>query len=355
MGRLALRNVCEKQGRLYFRRKVDGKDFYHRLPAFDDPEFSERYRELSAPERQRQMARPGSIGALVRDYRKASEFTAIASNKTRRNTLYYLELIDKDHGHRSVSGCKRADVKKMRDQFAATPGKANNWLAIFKKLMSYAADNGWRDDNPASGISLLRTGEHEPWPSEVIEAAIAHASPMMRLAIITGLCSGARVSDVIRMQHDWHDGKIMQFRTVKAVGKKGRGVNVAVPMHPLWLDEIRTVPVQGPTVLYDRSGKPFSEPKAIQERMRRLMAAIGSPTYSSNGKNRLYSFHGLRKNAACYLAELGLNDSEIGSICGMTPDTVRHYTKRARSLMVAQKVAAKIARGDVLPSKGGCF
>ena len=83
------------------------------------------------------------------------------------------------------------------------------------------------------------------------------------------------------------------------------------------------------------------------------MESIGSPTYLSNGNSRLYSFHGLRKNAACYLAELGLNDSEIGAICGMTPDTVRHYTKRAKSLTIARTVADKITRGDVLPSSGG--
>jgi hypothetical protein len=124
-------------------------------------------------------------------------------------------------------------------------------------------------------------------------------------------------------------------------------------MHPLWLAEIAQLPRLGRTLVYDRTGKPFSSPKAIQEQMRRLMHSIGSPMYESNGKMHLYSFHGLRKNAACYLAELGLNDSEIGAVCGMTPETVRHYTKRAKSLMLARRVSEKITRGDVLPSEGG--
>jgi DNA-binding CsgD family transcriptional regulator len=71
----------------------------------------------------------------------------------------------------------------------------------------------------------------------------------------------------------------------------------------------------------------------------------------SNANSRLYSFHGLRKNAACYLAELGLNDSEIGAICAMTPETVRHHTKRARSLTIARSRAEKITQGGVLPSE----
>ncbi len=353
MGRFALKNVCEKQGRLYFRRKSQGKDSYHRLPPFDDPQFAEEYRRLSEPAKVRQKPKSGTIGALVAEYRAASEYRTIKSDKTRRNTTYYLGLIEEAHGHRTVSGCKRIDVKKMRDQFADRPGTANNWLAVFKKLMSYAVDAEWRDDNPAMGISLLTTGEHEPWPTEVLNDALEHASLMMRLTIVTGLCSGARVSDAIKMQHNWHDGHIMRFVTSKAVGREKKGVAVAVPMHPIWLSAIDAIPRVGPTLLYDRSGEPFSSAKAIQARMRTLMESIGSPTYMSNGKARLYSFHGLRKNAACYLAELGLNDSEIGAICGMTPDTVRHYTKRARSLTIARTVADKITRGDVLPTSGG--
>ena len=64
------------------------------------------------------------------------------------------------------------------------------------------------------------------------------------------------------------------------------------------------------------------------------------------GKNHI-PFHGLRKNAAYHLAELGLNDGEIGAVCGMTPDTVRHYTKRKRTKIIAQGAADRIQKGDV--------
>jgi integrase len=357
MGRLTLKNVCEKprkrKNRLYFRRKVAGKDIYVPLPDFDDPKFAEEYEKLSAPEKTRQKPKSGTFAALVIEYRSASEFKTIRSDKTRRNTIYYLSLIEEDHGHRSVHACMRADVKKMRDIFADKPGKANNWLAVFKKILAFAMDIGWRHDNPAAGISLLPTGEHEPWPTNVLNAALEKASLMMKLAIVTGLCSGARVGDVIRMAHRWHDGHIMQFTTSKAVGRRKKGVDVAIPMHPIWLAAIALVPREAPTLLYDRNGKPFSSEKAIQERMRALMRSIGSPTYISNGKPRLYSFHGLRKNAACYLAELGLNDTQIGAICAMTPETVRHYSKRKSALKIAQDVAEKITRGDVLPSERG--
>ncbi|ALR19034.1 hypothetical protein ATN00_00580 [Sphingobium baderi] len=347
-----MKGICQKHGRLYYRRKVGGRDTYIRLPALDDPNFAAAYADASRPDKARAKPAKGTFAALVADYRASSEFTTL-SDTTKTNRLRYLDMIVSEHGHRTVAGCRPSDVRKMRDAYASLSGKANNWLATFKALMSYAALNDWRRDNPAREVRKLEDGEHEPWPADVLEQALAHASPTLRLAIITGLCSGARIGDVIKMQHGWHDGHFMQFTTSKRVGRKTVGVPVAVPMHPLWLEEIAKLPRKTMTLIYDRSGKPFADTGVLQERVRTLMKSIGKPTYLSNGKERNYTFHGLRKNAACYLAELGLSDIDIGAICGMTPDTVRHYTKRKRALMIARGAADRVTRGDVLPLKGG--
>lgn len=355
MGRLEMKNVCQKAGITYFRRKVGGKDVYIRLPDPADPNFALAYSKLSAPETLRPAYRAGTLSALIVEYRKTSEFQLIRSEKTRRNKTRYLAMIESQDGHRSVIGCTKPLVRRMRDRFMDKPGKANNWLSTFRGLLTLAVELNWRADNPASGISPLATGEHEPWPTDVLENALDVASPMMRLAIITGLCSGARVGDVIKMQHGWHDSHMMQFVTSKVVGKRGKGVEVAIPMHPMWVQELSRVERKAVTLLYGRAGKPFSSPKAIQERMRALMGQIGSPNYLSNGKHRLYSFHGLRKNASCYLKEIGLNDSQIGSIVGMTPATIRHYTKRQNALRIAKGAARNVAKGEIIQIKGGKF
>jgi integrase len=348
MGRVKLKNVCEKGGRLYFRRKVAGQDSYHRLPAFDDPNFAEQYKQLSNPENVRPRAKRGTIGALVAAYRESSNFTNIRSPATLRNRARYLAMIEEVHGHRSVAGCVRRDIRVMRDAYASMPGKANNWLATFKLLMAFAVDDQrLRDDDPTLGIKMLEIGEHEPWPSYVLESALARATPMTRLSIIIGLCTAVRIGDAIRLEHIWIRNGILEFKTSK------NKVEVAVPVHPLLAAEIDKLPRRCETILYDRSGKPFANRSALGDRIHHLMDQLGRPSYISNGVERVYSFHGLRKNAACYLAELGLSDIEIGSVCGMSPETVRHYTKRARSLMIARGVWEKITRGDVLPSEGG--
>jgi integrase len=338
MARLQLKNVHQKaDGRLYYRRKVAGKDTYTRLPDADDPTFSERYqRAAQTVERDRPME--GSLAALVASYRASSEFRDRAA-KTVTNDSRYLDMVVAAHGHRSVVGVTPQRVRQMRDVYQDRAGTAHNWLRVFRALLQFAAENGWRNDNPARGVKPPKLGEHQPWPSHVLERSLGAASPMTRLAIVVGLCTGCRIGDAIQLQHRWMQGQLLEYTATKNTA------DVAVPKHPLLLAEIAKLPKRAVTILYDRSGRPFQSTGTLQSRIRDLMVAIGEEGYS---------FHGLRKNACCYLAELGLSDTEIGALVGMTAGTVRHYTKRKRAYMIALNVAQRVTSGDVLQlrSKG---
>lgn len=173
---------------------------------------------------------------------------------------------------------------------------------------------------------------------------------MTRLAIVTGLCSGQRVSDCIRMQYGWIEDGIMELAQQKT------GKLVAIPMHPFWLAELRQLPRKATTLLYERSGAPFNTTGAIQKRLRDLMASPAvSEVHADLVARELitadatFTYHGLRKNACCYLLELGLSDTETGSILGMSSDMVRHYGKRARALMIARGAAERVNGGNIVP------
>lgn len=358
MGRLALKNVIQRGHRLYFRRKVAGKDTYVRLPALNAPEFLAEYERLSAPEVERPKARAGTIGWLCVDYRGSADWKG-KSAKTRTNQARYLDLIATEHGHRSIKGVRPVHVYTMRDAFAETPGKANNWLSVFGSLMRHAIRLGLRDDNPAEKVPILKTGEHEPWPADLLRVCLEEATPMTRLAIVTGLCTGQRIGDCVRMQYGWIERGIMSF-TQQKVRRGGVTKDVSIPMHPFLLDELAKLPRRSVTLLYERTGAPFKTTAAIQERLRALMdkdavrQVIADLTARETiGEGARFTFHGLRKNACCYLIECGLNDSEIGEILGMSPEMVRHYGKRARALMVAQNAAGRMTGGTIVPFGGG--
>lgn len=344
MGRFMIPGVEEIDGRLYFRRRfrdASGKRQVQRfrLPPFDDLGFAAELARVrgdgAAPERR--APADGSFAALAISFRGAIARRKLA-DATRANYLRYVDRIEREHGHRLVRQMRPAHVYKIRDSLEETPGVANNYLSVLRLMLAFACErDAGMASNPAAGVPALTLGEHEPWPSDVIEAALKVATPMMRLAIVTGLCSGQRIGDCIRLQHSWINAGILQL----AQGKTG--AEVAIPIHPLWTAEIATVPRRALTVLYDRSGQPFASVEPIQARVRDLMAKIGAEGFT---------FHGLRKNACCYLLEMGLNDAQVGSLLGMSPEMVRHYGKRARSLMIAQGVADQIAGATVLTLPG---
>ena len=118
---------------------------------------------------------------------------------------------------------------------------------------------------------------------------------------------------------------------------------VFVPVHPAWRSAISAVPARAATILYDRHRRPFATPEPIQSALRALMKRIGFAGYT---------FHGLRKNAANFLAELGLSPHQIGAIAGMSIETVVHYTKGLETRRVSQSVAAKVQGGKMIGKDG---
>lgn len=270
------------------------------------------------------------------------------SPRTIENYRRYADRIEREHGHRMMRQIKPKHCYKIQLDLSEEPGVANNYLAILRLMLSMACKFGWVDSNAAAGIPALPIGEHEPWPARVIEAAISAARPMSRLALVTYLCSGQRGGDVIRMQHRWHDRQIMQLTQSKTQK------SVAIPMHPIWVAEIDAMPKKSVTILYDRQGKPFREVEMLRERINDLLlmpvvqAAIAEAVALEEMPADVHLVpHGLRKNAACHLKELGLTDDEVGALCGMTAATVAHYSKKKSVYLIAKRIAERITGATI--------
>lgn len=356
-----IRGVCQRGRSTYRRFKVkrDGKwtDLYVKLPDPSDPSFATELARIEGKPAPRAKPIDGSIAALIAEYRLILAKQTMAES-TRKAWNYYLGLIEEQHGKRLVADLERSHCYKIRDSMIDEPGKSNSYMAKFKALLEFATEREWIKDNPARGIPLFELGEYAPWPPHVLREAIDAASPMLRLSIISGLCSGQRISDCILMQHGWHDGRLMELRSQKT------DMPAVIPMHPIWLREIASVRRRAVTLLYDRAGKPFKDTDRLQAQIRRLMRSLGCvvrdkqgnpldkhgnlvTTEAGNQPEILYSFHGLSKNAICYLTELGLDESTIEAIVGKTPETIRHYAKETRRWMLAEAAADKVIAGRI--------
>lgn len=67
---------------------------------------------------------------------------------------------------------KRKDVIRLRDANAEKAYFANYSLRVLRVLMEHCVDLGWREENPARGVSELKTEKiaREPWPQELLAA-----------------------------------------------------------------------------------------------------------------------------------------------------------------------------------------
>jgi integrase len=358
MGRLQMKNVATRDGRLYYRTKAGGKELFFRLPALDDPRFAAEYARHAKGDTTPAPPVRGSFKALCIEFRTRLPLMTRKNGKplakaTVENYRRYVDMIERDIGSRPVKGLAPAHVFILRDRYAETPGTANNYLSVLRLMMGFAMQrDASLKHNPVAEVPALPLGEHEPWPDRLLIAALDAATPMTRLAVITGLCSGQRIGDVIRMQWGWCQGGVMQLVQEKT------GKHVAVPMHPIWRAELAKHKRTAMTLLYDRSGRPFQTDATLRERIVDMMAlpsvrAAHAECVAAEecAPDARFTFHGLRKNAACYLSETGLTDEEIGALTGMSPEMVRLYTRKVRVLRIANGLAERLAGGTPIPLK----
>src|SRR4051794_24528070 len=198
----------------YFRTVSAGKHSYVPLPSPSSPEFAEAYHRLRRHHERgaassKHHPRAGTFDALISEFRASPDYRKDIAPTTRANYDRYLELFSARFGEKRVATLATATVIRLRDEMQEAPGKANNFLKILRSLLTFGIQRGYCTTNAAMGVKLLSLGEHAPWPEPVILAALSEASSMLQLAIVTGLYSGQRIGDCIRIRHDQFEADLL--------------------------------------------------------------------------------------------------------------------------------------------------
>lgn len=176
---------------------------------------------------------------------------------------------------------------------------------------------GWREDNPAKGVTLLKSGNgpREPWPYDKIAAFRATATGRTLLIFELCLGTGQRIADVLKMRWSDIDGDgitVVQNKT---------GARLWLPFTPHLRATLAQTQKVGVTICAWGRGKPTSYRGAAQLIMA-VRVQIGAEKYD---------IHGLRYSAASELAELGCSDELIAAVTGhATSAMVRKYAGAAR-------------------------
>jgi integrase len=323
--------------RFYFRKRNHKPVPLPGLPG--SAEFMSAYQAVLAgqalprPSIGASRTKEGSLGACVVAYLCSPQFLALApaTQSTYRNIL---ERIRGEHGDKPLALLTRQHINAMLAQRVLRPAAANHWLRMLKAVMTFAAEEGFRKDDPAAGIKRIRNpsdGIHT-W-TEVEVAAFEARHPIgttPRLALALMLYTASRRSDVVAIGRQHIRDGLVHIR------QKKTGVTLAIPLHPDLAAIIAATPGKDLILLTHSHGKPFT------------VAGFGNwfRDRCNEAGLKQCSAQGLRKAACRRLAEAGCSANVIASISGhKTLNEVARYTAAADQQRMARGgLAAIISR-----------
>jgi len=306
-----------------------------RLP--DDPHTPEFWAALATARATPVSATAPRVSGMVDAYLASPKFAALSASSKAAYLPKLLEL-QRELGELHPDDLKPHSLARLRDNMAATPGKANATLKVIGALYSWGRELGWTTQaNPATGISKLEMGEHAPWPQEALDAFPEALPPPLARCCMIGLYTGQRLGDVLAMRRSAVEGNglwVTQEKTKK---------ELLIPLH----SAIRDLVLGAADVVCPKNaqGEPYTGDQfhAAWTRARRRKASPLPPALQG------VVFHGLRKNATVNLLEAGCSEAEVAAVTGMSLQMVVHYGKGARQKRLAREAMRKL---ELYPGTG---
>jgi integrase len=206
---------------------------------------------------------------------------------------------------------ERKDVVRLVDGRAAQPGAANSLLRLTSALFKWGRERGHVENDPCRDVPMLAVGEYEPWPEDVLAAALAADDDRVRLAVHLLLYTAQRIGDVVRMKWtDIRDGRI-------EVRQQKTGRALSIPLHARLATELERHGGRIGYIFAGAGARPI-----LQETLRGQLQAFAAD------RGAKVVPHGLRKNAVNALLEAGCSAAEAASISGQSLQMVEHYAKQ---------------------------
>ena len=306
---------------------------------------------FEAPAKTAPATKPGSLAAVIQDYRADDKFTQ-NKESTKSDYTRYLGILETKYGNLPVATLHRPAVMAIRKTFRGKPRTANFVVQIISILMQHAIDMGLRETNPALKIEPLKGKyKHRPWEEDEI-AAFRKEWPfgtVERTAFELALNTGQRGIDIVPMErkHIGDDGMI-------SVVQEKTGTRVWVPIstdlkaaldawnarQAAWIEDRlnrkkpRPIPIDATRmILTGEKGRALT----VDAFRHVLIDAFQKVDGLSSGmKQGGVTTHGLRFTAATRLRELGCAWDVIASITGHdTAEMVEHYTEQKRKSKIA--------------------
>lgn len=265
-----------------------------------------------------------TFGGLVSEYRLTKHFREKLTPNTRTSYDRYLRRLLAAYAEAPLRELAPEDIqRRVMDANEDTPAAADMMLTILRTLYAYAKKRHRGLDDWTEGVEYFgRQTEREPWPDDLLDAALNSDDLLFRRAVTLSLYTGQRPGDVCAMTWGAVSGDMIRVRQQKTK------TALEIPMHENLRQMIADLPRSDRHLflLSNRRGDPLDS---------RLFLRWCWDFTRPRGFNR--TPHGLRKNAAIQLFEAGCTSAEVAAITGhKSLQMLEHYGKRRSQPKIAR-------------------
>lgn len=315
------------------------------------------------------LIRPGSVEALIHDY-KQSRFYLDLKPKTKRGYDQNLDIISEWAGSEPVRSLTKKQINRFYEQMCpATPAKAKAVIVMLSILIKSSqavyspTDIGYMEHNPAAELRLKGTAaKGRLWSPEAVQAFVEAADAKNRWSMGTAVMLnewiGQREGDLIGLKRSVYKNGEIRFHQ----SKRGAGVAIPVGMVPKLQDRLneefarqKKSRVTATTIIVsETTGKPYKEDNFrhvfVEIRTKAIEAAekAGNQALATEFKD-LWFMH-LRHTAITRLAEAEVDTKFIAAVTGHAEATCSTIIDR---YLIRTAAMARTAFQKRLDKEGG--
>lgn len=304
------------------------------------------------PKRVQRQAR--SFRELYTNWTATPEFKLLGA-KTRRGYVSNAEIFlttpieNVTIGDLRVAAFTRANLRKLWRKYFDERGHAmaNAILTVVRIMFSFAVDEDWITVNPAKGMKMKGTAPRLVliMPEELaafVDAAEELGLPSIADAIITGLHTGQRLSDVLSMPEQIFDDKRVRLSQLKTKARIDAPMTPALQARCAAIKARRAgrtvVDLAAPLVLTEAGAR--YNVKTFNTKFRQVRDLASKRAAGCADKQ----FLDLRDTAVTRLAMAECTMPEIAAITGHTLESI---TKIIKHYLVLQPSMADAAIGKL--------
>ncbi|MBR0947254.1 hypothetical protein ABIF65_003799 [Bradyrhizobium japonicum] len=291
-----------------------------------------------------------TFSSLIVEFKEHRAYTDDIGQSMRDQYDRYMGMIEEAWGNDPVDSLEATTIQSVLDKaFKDTPAAGRVFRATLSRIVSWGIPRGYRKDNPVEHTERTdSTGTYSPWPPEAFDLFFEHARVDLHVAVYSGLFTGQRKVDVLKMVRPRDSAAEMPIVAQKTsdrvpvqIHSEYRKIIAAAPNGE---DKAKDLPPQ--VLLHLRAdGQPWTYEGFKTAWGREMEKEVNGKTPLAIMQEKRWTFHGLRKNAVNMLLEVGCTEEQVGAIVGMSAAMVHHYSKEVSKFRLARSAMKILETG----------